>query len=340
LPAVGVIGYGLMGKRHARLYRESGLCRLTVVAEAHEQGRREAAEALGVETFSDWRALLERDDLDAVSICLPDSAHFGAVSLALELGKDVLVEKPLTTSVDEAERILELSRRSKGVLLVGHNVRFDARYCALRQAIQEGTLGEVLHLSATRSSPVTGPLRYNGRASLEFHVAIHDVDLMLWYAASPVVEVHAVGVSKRLAHLGIFDAIFTTLKFGNGAIGMLESSWSLPETYPATLDSKFKVVGTKGAALLDALDQGVLVVGEQSAIWPDTMRWTEVNGRASGILREEVLHFLACVRREQPPLVGAAEACEAVKVVVAIRRSLETGQPVPIDRASGRNSAT
>lgn len=331
LPAVGVIGYGLMGKRHARLYRESGLCQLVAVAEMNEESRREAAGGLGVETYSDFRALLEREDIDAVSICLPDSAHFEAVSLALELGKDVLVEKPLTTDVNEAARILKLSRQVQGVLLIGHNVRFDARYDAIHQAIREGTLGELIHLSATRSSPVTGPLRYNGRACLEFHVAIHDIDLMLWYTSRPVVEVHAVGVAKRLEHLGIFDAIFTTLQFADGVVGMLESSWSLPETYPATLDSKFKVVGTKGAVLVDALDQGVLLVDERSATLPDTMRWTEVNGRACGTLRDEVLHFLACVRREQSPLINAEQAYEAVKVVAAIRRSLETGRSVRLD---------
>lgn len=324
---VGIIGYGLMGRRHARVYAESGFCRIAAVCDSSAAALADAAASHSCNVYDDYCQLLDRSDIDAVSICLPDSEHSDATRRAIEAGKHVLIEKPLATDIDEAAQLVKLARRSSAAIMVGHMLRFDPRYSALHAAIDRGELGSLVFMSALRSSPLTGPMRYRGQASLEFHVAIHDIDLMLWCAGDTVTRTNATGVSKVLKEINTLDVVLATLEFKSGLIASLEASWVLPPSFPSTLDSKLRVVGTSGAAMVDTCNQGLFMASGAGASLPDTMRWTELGGHAAGILRDEILHFISCIRNGDHPLVSVEDAYKSVAVACAMRRSVESGRP-------------
>ncbi|HBK59929.1 MAG TPA: hypothetical protein DDZ84_03945 [Firmicutes bacterium] len=337
---VGIIGYGLMGRRHARVYAESGFCRIAAVSDSSANALTDAAARYQCDVYDDYRRLLTRADIDAVSICLPDSQHFSATREAAMAGKHVLIEKPLSTDIREAAELVKIAHESSATMMVGHLLRFDPRYSALHAAIDRGELGSLVFMSAMRSSPLTGPMRYRGQASLEFHVAIHDVDLMLWCSGDTVVRVNAIGASRILKEINALDVVLATLEFKSGLVASLEAGWVLPESFPSTLDSKLRVVGTSGAAIVDTCNQGLLIASSEGVTLPDTMRWTELGGHAVGVLRDEILHFIACVRQGERPLVAMDDAYEAVAVAYAIQQSLKSGRPEEVAHAQTPSART
>lgn len=327
-----VFGYGLMGQRHARVYRELPGCRLVAVADA-DPGRRElAGRDSDVSVYATARDLLADPSVEAVSICLPDSLHREAVTLSLQAGKHVLVEKPLTCDTAEAGEIIAAYEASRAKLMVGFLLRFDPRYAAACELVRSGQLGEVIHIASRRNSPITGPRRYRGAASLPFHVASHELDLILWCLGTMPVSVYAAGVSKLLREEGLHDTILVTMEFPDGALASLECSWALPETSPTALDARFQVVGTAGQVTVDTAHQGLTVVDARGTAYPDTMRWTEIQGRAFGALQNELAHFVAAIEHDTAPVNDVYQGARVTRLAQVIEESLKSGVPVRLER--------
>jgi predicted dehydrogenase len=123
---VAVIGAGFMGERHARIYAGLPDVELVAICDVRESAAQELAERTGASAhYADFAELLRRDDLDAVSVCTPDALHREPCELALAGGRHVLVEKPIATTVVDAEAIVAAARRAGSALLVGHCLRFD-----------------------------------------------------------------------------------------------------------------------------------------------------------------------------------------------------------------------
>lgn len=143
---VGMIGYGLVGSRHAIDFKEQTDVDMVAVAEAHRGRLDEAADSLGgnVSKFGDFRKLLENKDVDAVCISTPDHWHALMTMLACEAGKDVYVEKPLTLFVREGRWMVDVARRNKSVVQVGTQQRSGPHFERARQFIREGRLGKVV----------------------------------------------------------------------------------------------------------------------------------------------------------------------------------------------------
>lgn len=328
---VGVIGAGFMGEMHARIY--SGIPGVKLVAVADEQLARAeiVAQKLGATAYHDYHDLLGRDDIDAVSICVSDDRHLLPTVAATEARKSILLEKPIATTLDESEKIVEAARKNGVLLTVGHLLRFDPRYVGLKTYLDSGNIGEPVSIYTRRNSPITeGPKRYGSRGNLTLHVAVHDIDLILWYMRSRVVRVYAEKASIALKDIGIDDAVFATLKFESGAIGNLEYSWILPASSPTKIDAKLELMGTKGVGYVDIAEQGVRLCGADGVLMPDTGHWPEFGGLIRGDLREEIMSFVDCVKSGRQPAVSPEDAYEAVRVALAIIRSAEEGMPVTL----------
>ena len=119
------------------------------------------------------------------------------------------------------------------------------------------------------------------------------------------------------------DSVLALIRFDNGAIASLETTWVLPRSFPSKLDARFEAVGTKGAIYVDVYAQGLKIHTESGAEFPHTAYAPEFEGKLIGVLRDEILHFLECVREDKEPLVPGPEARGAVEVAGAIAQSLE-----------------
>ena len=325
---VGLVGLGQMGLHHARVYAKMAGVRILAVCDAHEETR-----ALGEQEFNctgctDYAELLQNPEIDAVSITLPDNCHLHATKLAVENGKHVLLEKPIATDLAEGREICELAEKSDKVFMVGHLLRYDPRFYAVKEAIDSGEMGELIHIYCRRNSPIRGVWRYFGISDLSMHVMIHDIDCVNWYFGEPPQKVYAKSRSVLLKEHNMDDVIYALLTYPNGGLVCLEACWTLPENSPTVIDDRLELVGTKGTAYIDPCDVGVRFISKERLLYPDSRHWPYVDGAPSGALNAEITGFISSINGVGKPLITAREAYDALRVVDAIERSLAEGVEV------------
>ncbi len=331
----GVIGLGFFGGRHARIHHELPNTRLVAVADTDAALGGDVAKRFGAAFHDDYRELLARDDIDAVSICTPDRRHVEPAVAAAAAGKAILLEKPMAHSAADATTIASAVEDAGVRLMVGHILRFDPRYVQLHAAADPATLGEPVHLRAKRNSIRDVALRLGSASSILFYMGVHDVDAMQWICRSPITRVYAQKVEKLAT--GNENALYAVVNFANGAIGMLDYSWIWPNGLPAGYWAAFEVVGTRSAAWLDVRDQGFQVITDDGPLGADTHLWPEVNDRIVGDLRDEILHFADAVLTGRPFVQPYADALQAVRVLDALFASTDRGAPVDV-ATPGRRS--
>ena len=323
-----VIGLGMMGVPHARIWSELPETELRAVYDIDPERTRRVSEEYGLQPCTSLEAALNTPGVDLVSVCTADQAHVDACVQAARAGKHVLVEKPLATTVEDADTIIEACQSQGVKLMVGHVVRFDARYQVARQAIEAGEVGEIIQVYARRNNWLSSGERIGPRTSVTFFLGCHDLDLMRWFCGSDVKRLYAESASKALAHLGVEDSIFTVMKFANGAAGCLETCWALPNSQPSPIDARLEVVGTRGRVAVAVGGDEVEITGADGARRPDYTYGPLIHDRQYGALRAELEHFARCIVTDEEPLITPADARAAVELCVAIHRSLAAGQPV------------
>ena len=324
---IGVIGVGTFGSLHAQLYAQLDICELKAVADVDPERLDAVCPRLDVEGYTDYRELLKREDVHAVSICTTDELHVAPAVAAAHAGKHLLVEKPLALTPQDCDTIIEAARAAGVKLMVGHILRFDPRYVAAREAIHEGVIGELVHLYARRNNPLSNAQRLGRHTSVLFFLGIHDLDFIHWCVGASAQRVYAEATSRVLT--GTPDTVLALLRFPGGALASLEASWVLPESFPGRLDACFEAVGTDGALYVNGGSETVAIAGERFE-QPELFYAPQVLGERVGILRDELAHFLACVLYDQEPIAGGREGRAAVEAACAIQRSFETGNVVEI----------
>lgn len=323
---VGVIGVGRFGRLHAKVYSELESAQLVAVADIDEKRAQEVGTECGAQSYVDFRPLLARDDIDAVSICTSDNLHVAPAVAAAEAKKHILVEKPLASSVADCEKIIAATEKTGVKLMVGQILRFDPRYHAARQAIVEGQIGEIVHFYARRNNVITSAQRLASTTSVLFFLGIHDIDFMNWCAQSPIERVYAETTRKVLATGA--DSTLALLHFTNDIIASLEISWILPKSYSGSLDARFEAVGTMGALFIDGSSQSTTIYQTDGSTCPETYYAPLVYGKTVGILQQEIAHFVECIRDDKEPFISGEDGKAAVKVAAAIAESVQKGGPV------------
>jgi len=327
---VAVIGIGQMGTYHARIYKAMPQVDLVAICEYDDQRRKEAESEFGVDGYKDYKNMLQNSDIDAVSIVLPDNIHREAVEIAVENDKHILLEKPLAKELKDGEALYELTKNYDKIFTVGFLLRYDPRFNLLKQRLDNGELGDIIHLYARRNSPIVGPRRYIGESDLSMHVMSHDIDYINWYMDSKPVKVFAKSRSVKLKEYDMDDVIYAIVTYDNGAIATMEACWVLPENSPTSIDDKVELVGTKGTAYIDSSNNGVRFITDEEISYPDTRHWYDVNGEVGGDLAEQLRGFVNNVLYDNEPLVSVKDAYNSLKVVDAIERSIEEGKEVEL----------
>ncbi|EMG26886.1 oxidoreductase, Gfo/Idh/MocA family protein [Listeria fleischmannii 1991] len=327
---VAVIGIGQMGTYHAEIYQKLPQVELVAICEYNDEKRAKAEQKFQCQGYKDYHDLLKNPEIDAVSIVLPDNMHRECVELAVQHNKHILLEKPIAKELEDGEAIYEITKNYDKVFTVGFLLRFDPRFNMVKQRLDNGELGDIIHLYCRRNSPITGPKRYIGASDLSMHVMIHDIDYINWYMNSNPVKVFAKSRSVLLKENGMNDVIYAIVTYENGAIACLEACWVLPENSPTIIDDKLELVGTKGVAYIDSCDQGVKFVSDEGVSYPDSRHWYYVNGEVSGDLAEEVMAFINNVVSGTKSIITPKEALDSLRVVDAIERSIKEGKEVEL----------
>jgi predicted dehydrogenase len=328
--SVGVIGLGYFGSRHAKAYAYHPAADLRAVCDLDPRAAAAAAASTGAEAMTDPLALLAREDIGAVSICLPDRLHEEVAVAAARAGKAILLEKPMAHTGAAARRIARAVEENGARLMVGHILRFDPRYVQVHAAAAPERLGEVIHLRAKRNGIRDTARRLGSGSSILFYMGVHDVDAIQWIARSRVSRVYA--RKREVLETGNEDVLYAVLELESGAIASLDYSWAWPNGMMNGYRAAFEVVGTRSAASLDVTDQGLHFVDDAGTSGGDTHLWPAINGRIVGDLADEIDHFIMASLAGTPYLQPWQEALAAIPVLDALATSAQSGQPVDVDR--------
>jgi UDP-N-acetylglucosamine 3-dehydrogenase len=325
-----VIGLGFFGEKHAEVLSDMPGVELIAVCTRRPHRVREIAERVGVpKTYTDYRDLLADGEIDAVSVVTHVNDHRDITIDALNAGKHVFLEKPMAGTVEDCDAIIRATGPAKGRFMVGHICRFDSRVALAKAAIDEGRIGKIVSMHATRNLPASISAEVLDKISPLMGDGIHDTDLMLWFTGSSVKAVYAQNVRVRdFKHPDIGWAMY---RFESGAVGVIETVWYLPQNTPFTIDARMEVIGTRGAIYIDCGETGLTINDTQGIHKPDTVYWPEVLGRRSGVLRNELGYFVECVRTGRvPDVITPGESRAAVAVMCAAEKSAATGEVVKL----------
>jgi predicted dehydrogenase len=316
----GVIGVGTFGSLHARVYAELESTDLVAVADIQTERTQRFVSQYGIRGYADYNEIM--------SVCTSDELHLQPVLAGAAAGKHILVEKPLAMNLPDCDAMIRAAEQAGVKLMVGQILRFDPRYYTARQVIADGQIGVPVHFFARRNNPIANAKRLGKHTSVLFFLGIHDIDFMNWCVESKAERVYAESVSRSLRNMETADSYLALIKFRDGTIASLEVSWILPLSFSGRLDAKFEAVGTEGTIFVDGSGQAVEVYRADEGERPDVMYAPEIYGRYTGILRDEITHFVQCVQQGKTPAVTGQDGKTAVEVACAIAESAEKQQPV------------
>ncbi|MCD6282156.1 Gfo/Idh/MocA family oxidoreductase [bacterium] len=305
---VGVIGAGSMGKHHVRIYSELPTVELVGVADIDESVA-ELAAIHNVRFHKDYQELLKQAP-ELVSIAVPTSLHVEVALAALEAGCHLLIEKPISNTLDSAGAIIESAKERGRKVFVGHVERFNPAVIALKDAISSGKLGEVHSISNLRVGA------YNRRifdTGIILDLGSHDIDLISYLYSRKAEAVFALGAAKIHEYE---DHAAISLKFAQSAAGYIELSWLSPYKV-----RKMFVVGTEHFGLVDLIQQSLIVYDGKD--WVDTGLVERDEP-----LKLELASLVEAVLNDQPPAVSGEDSLYTIQVALAAIESYSKGDAV------------
>jgi predicted dehydrogenase len=298
LVRVGVVGLGQWGRHHARVYATMPGVQLAGVVDLDPREVEAAVSRYGTRGYLDHRALI--GEVDAVSIAVPTAQHYRVARDFLNAGVHALVEKPITATVDEAQRLTALSDRQGTVVVVGHVERFKPAVQRLRSIVDEP-----LFVHARRVRPYD-PHRVMD-VGVVLDLMIHDLDIVLSLTRDPVVEIGGVGVR---VHSSQEDLAVAHLATAGGCRMTLTAS-----RVSAVKATELEITTPDRAIHLDYLREVITI--------------RQFNGEVERLvldgeepLRAELAHFVACVRGDERPRVSAEDGLRALEVSHRLLRNM------------------
>jgi len=327
---IGVAGLGMMGERHVRVYDKMPVVELYALCDANAERAREMSEKYGTKCYTDVEEMLKDPELDAIDIVLPDRLHRDAILLAAKYGKHILVEKPMASTVEDAQIIADALRGYDKTFMIGQILRFDPRYSMAREAVQSGKLGVPVSVYARRNSHIIGPRHYNGATNLVPHVMVHDIDAVQWILGERIKTVYAKASDKIFHDKGMMDCVQFMFTTESGLFGQMEACWILPEVSITSIDDQLEIIGTESTVYTKNCGEGFMLLDERKADAIDSRHWPDLNGGVAGALYEELTEFVRCVESGKESIISAEDGLYLIKVVEAVEESIRLGKEITI----------
>lgn len=327
-----VIGAGFMGKVLARVGFELPYTRCLAACDINLDHAQQLVDSYGGKAYQDYTEMLESEKPDTVIVATPESDHLEPVVAAAQHGAHVFVEKPFATSLADADQMILSCQENHAKLMVGHILRFEVNYAMIKDAIREGSIGRFMSAYARRITPIGESRRLAGRVSPITYIAVHDIDQMLWYHPQPVKSVYARALRGRVwDEFNTYDCAWLTIEFTDGALGIHEVGWCLPEEWagwdkPSSWggfgDVRMNVIGTDGVINLNFTPMDLYACDRDGWKLPDTRHWPAMNGKLAGSAKMEMEHFFECVLYDRKPLVTGQDGKRSIEIMLAAEESI------------------
>ncbi len=339
---IAIVGCGYWGRNYVRIFSELPDARVLVLCDSDPERLEEVGSRYpGVHLTMHLEDALAVPGVDAVVVATAAETHYEIAGACLVAGKHLLVEKPLTTSIGDADELVALAEQSERILLVGHTFLYNPGVRVLKEYLTRAELGDIYYLYARRTN--LGPIRNDVTAVWD--LASHDVAIFSYLLDAQPEWVSAVGA--RVLRAGREDVGFITLGYPNGVVAHVHASWADPHKVREVV-----IVGSERRVVFDDLDprERVRVFSKgvgRSAVSGFDGDEPEFEMRDGAIvspvvaaiepLRAQSGHFLHCIRRGETPLSDGRLGRDVVRVMEAIDRSIAAhGAPAATGGSNGR----
>lgn len=324
---VGLIGGGGIASAHIRGYRTyADKITVVAVADAVEETARKRGEELGATAYTDYRQMISEADIDAVDICLPHHLHRDAIVAAAEAGRHILCEKPLCLTADQAVEVARAVSDSGVTLMSAHNQLFMPTVAKAKELLAGGTIGTVYEVRTTDSFYNNfDPANMGWRASAKtsgggelIDTGYHPTYLMLHLAGGAPVEVTALLSTHRLKFAEGEDSAQLLIRFDNGVVGHLVTSWAYE---PARVTERFSAVGELGSLYSDGTSLTYHLRSGES----ETFDFEPVDTFVA-----EIGHFADCLLTHTRPLHTELEGIETLGIILAAYEGARSKSLAPV----------
>lgn len=325
---IGVIGLGRLGYHHTMNVTRTMGARLVAVSDPVQSALDRATNDFGVKGYSDYKEMIASPEVEAVVVATPTQTHFKVLMDVIATKKPIFVEKPITFTVEEAEKIMDAVEKAGVYLQVGFMRRFDPGHVAAKKMIDSGACGKPIYLHDCQRDPNGPPPAYVPQSGgLFVDMGIHDLDVARWIMGSEITQIYAQGAVLKhefLKELGDVDDGQMLLKFENGALGMIEISRNANDVY----DTRTEVIGLEKSVFVgqNQLTPYTVIGGQQITV--DMANWCL--GRFHAAYELEMEAFVNCVLEGKPSPVTAYDGMMGIKLALTATESYRQNKPITL----------
>jgi myo-inositol 2-dehydrogenase/D-chiro-inositol 1-dehydrogenase len=327
---IGIIGAGRIGKVHAEsiTYHVKD-ARVAAIADPFMNEATTAwAEGLGIrKIYTDYRSILQDDDIQAVLICSSTDTHADIAIESIKANKHVFCEKPVSQDLNKIKAVIEALKTSNVKFQVGFNRRFDHNFEAVRKAVEEGKIGDVHIVKVTSRDPEAPPLEYvKVSGGMFLDMTIHDFDMVRYLTSSDVVEVYASGtalVNPAIQDAGDIDTAIINMKLANGALAVIDNSRQADYGY----DQRAEVFGSKGQIAVTNDTGSTAVLSTAGGITGEKPLYFFLERYMASFSKEVSLFVQAVINDTEVP-VNINDGLQPVLIAKAAKKSMEENRPV------------
>ena len=297
---VAVIGTGALGSIHAKIYSELEGIQLVGICDIDANKLSLLSKGFNVAGFKDYRQLLGK--VDAASIVVPTKDHFRISKDFLEAGTHLLIEKPITQTVEEADQLLSAAKSKNLTLAVGHVERFNAAIEAILKI-----KGDIKFVECHRLGPFSPRVKDVG---VVLDLMIHDIDILLWLIKSPIKNIEAVGVKVLTQHEDIANA---RIVFENGAVCNITASRVTEKAM-----RKIRMFQPNAYISLDYIQQDAVIYTKKLG----RIISEQIDIKKEKPLQKEIVSFLDCIKTGKRPLASGEEGRQALSVALLVLKKI------------------
>ena len=263
---VGVVGGGVWGKHHltaTRQMEKEGFAELVSIA-AHSQNTADInADDYGIKGYTSYQEMIEKENLDLVSVATPDHLHREVTLFALEQNCHVLVEKPLDLTSSGCQDMIDLAHLKNRLLMVDFHKRYDPYMLEVKSRVSNGEIGNLyygyFYMEDKISVPLQNLSKWAEESSPFWFIGVHKVDLLRWITGKEIIQVFAHGYRGKLEENGVnaLDAVSVNLVLEGGFTCTIDVSWVIPQNFESLVNQGIRIVGSNGLIEVDTQDRGL-----------------------------------------------------------------------------------
>jgi len=329
----GVIGVGSMGKNHARVYSDIDSADLVAIADPNKELVEKIAAKYHINAYTDYKEMLEKEALDIVSVVVPTTLHKQVSFDVIDQGVNLLLEKPIASTREEAQDIIKKAEEKGVKLAIGHIERFNPAVIELKRRLEAGELGRLYKMHARRVGPFPSRIRDVG---VVIDLAVHDLDMMSYLMGSELKRVYAEAEQKiNTEHEDMLNGV---LKFKNDTLGVLSINWLTP-----TKIREFSITGEKGMFVVNQLTQDLyfhenaLLKESNEKSYSDIImgvsegNMTRIKINKKEPLRAELESFIDSVHNDKPVTVTGEDGLKALEMAHLLIESAKRKEVIKLE---------